>query len=323
VTADLFRTMLTIRLVEERLQAMCMRGEAGDLHFSRGQEAIATGVCAALRPTDHIVTHHRTIAHEIARIRSVFPHEQWTDGTCSKLINRGSAPFYQLIAEILGKRTGINGGIAGEMHISNSAIRHDFSFQLVGTCVPVSVGIAYAQKYFHKNDEIVAVFFGDAASSNGQVHEALTIAAIHKVPLLLVCENNGLAGNVTKEHYLPTKTVAERMKAYGIPAETIDGNDVESVRANAMLASAWIRDGGGPMMLECLTERCCNHKQGQGDIRGKEAVEKLLSEVDPMRVWRESSSHLEYERCEREISVELDDVFARVALDTLPEVKIG
>lgn len=323
MTADLFRTMLTIRLVEERLQAMCMRGEAGDLHFSRGQEAIATGVCAALRPTDHIVTHHRTIAHEIARIRSVFPHEQWTDGTCSKLINRGSAPFYQLIAEILGKRTGINGGIAGEMHISNSAIRHDFSFQLVGTCVPVSVGIAYAQKYFHKNDEIVAVFFGDAASSNGQVHEALTIAAIHKVPLLLVCENNGLAGNVTKEHYLPTKTVAERMKAYGIPAETIDGNDVESVRANAMLASAWIRDGGGPMMLECLTERCCNHKQGQGDIRGKEAVEKLLSEVDPMRVWRESSSHLEYERCEREISVELDDVFARVALDTLPEVKIG
>jgi len=323
MTIDLFRTMLTIRLVEERLQAMCMRGEAGDLHFSRGQEAIATGVCAALRPTDHIVTHHRTIAHEIARIRSVFPHEQWTDGTCSKLINRGSAPFYQLIAEILGKRTGINGGIAGEMHISNSAIRHDFSFQLVGTCVPVSVGIAYAQKYFHKNDEIVAVFFGDAASSNGQVHEALTIAAIHKVPLLLVCENNGLAGNVTKEHYLPTKTVAERMKAYGIPAETIDGNDVESVRANAMLASAWIRDGGGPMMLECLTERCCNHKQGQGDIRGKEAVEKLLSEVDPMRVWRESSSHLEYERCEREISVELDDVFARVALDTLPEVKIG
>jgi TPP-dependent pyruvate/acetoin dehydrogenase alpha subunit len=315
MTIDLFRTMLTIRLIEERLQAMCMRGEAGDLHFSRGQEAIAAGVCAALRTTDHIVTHHRTIAHEIAKNYATFPPGSFGSGEFHTL--------YPLIAEILGKRTGINGGIAGEMHISNSAIRHDFSFQLVGTCVPVSVGIAYAQKYFHKNDEIVAVFFGDAASSNGQVHEALTIAAIHKVPLLLVCENNGLAGNVTKEHYLPTKTVAERMKAYGIPAETIDGNDVESVRANAMLASAWIRDGGGPMMLECLTERCCNHKQGQGDIRGKEAVEKLLSEVDPMRVWRESSSHLEYERCEREISVELDDVFARVALDTLPEVKIG
>jgi len=327
VTADLFRTMLTIRLVEERLQAMCMRGEAGDLHFSRGQEAIATGVCAALRTTDHIVTHHRTIAHEIARIRSVYPYEQWTDGTCSKLIDRGSAPFYSLIAEILGKRTGVNGGIAGEMHISNPAIRHDFSFQLVGTCVPVSVGIAFAQKYFHKNDEIVAVFFGDAASSNGQVHEALTIAAIHKVPLLLICENNGLAGNVTKDHYLPTKTVAERMKAYGIPAETIDGNDVESVRANAMLASAWIRDGNGPMMLECMTHRCCHHKQGQGDIRGKEAVEKLLAEVDPLlrqSISGESAGAYGPVRAamEAEISRELDEVFARVALDPLPEVKL-
>src|SRR4029077_7304376 len=306
MTSDLFHTMLTIRLVEERLQAMCMRGEAGDLHFSRGQEAIATGVCAALRPTDHIVTHHRTIAHEIAKIHSVFPKQLGPrTHLCPNNTVSCSEHLYKLLAEILGKRTGCNGGIAGEMHISNRAIRHDFSFQLVGTAVPVSTGLAYAQKYFHKNDEIVAVFFGDAASSNGQVHAALTIAANHKVALLLVCENNGLAGNVTKEHYLPTKTVAERMKAYGIPAETIDGNDVDSVEANAMLASAWIRDGGGPMMLECMTHRCCHHKQGQGDIRGKEAVERLLAEVYPLRVWRESSSHLEYERCEREINREL------------------
>jgi acetoin:2,6-dichlorophenolindophenol oxidoreductase subunit alpha len=313
VTADLFRTMLTIRLVEERLQAMCMRGEAGDLHFSRGQEAIATGVCAALRPTDHIVTHHRTIAHEIAKIHAMFigPSEY------ANAISR-SKYLYGLIAEILGKRTGVNGGVAGEMHISNPAIRHDFSFQLVGTCVPVAVGIAYAQKYFHKNDEIVAVFFGDAASSNGQVHEALTIAAIHKVPLLLVCENNGLAGNVTKDHYLPTKTVGERMAAYGIPYATINGNDVESVRGNAMLASAWIRDGGGPMMLECMTHRCCHHKQGQGDIRGKEAVEKLLAEVDPLlRFPVMARASLEHE-----INRELDEVFARVAKDPLPEVRL-
>src|SRR4029077_13410104 len=104
MTSDLFHTMLTIRLVEERLQAMCMRGEAGDLHFSRGQEAIATGVCAALRPTDHIVTHHRTIAHHIAK----------TFG-CMLLLE---SPFvenalYSLVAEILGKKTGVNGGIAG------------------------------------------------------------------------------------------------------------------------------------------------------------------------------------------------------------------
>lgn len=286
----IFRTMLTIRLVEERLQAMCMRGEAGDLHFSRGQEAIAVGVCAALRPTDHIVTHHRTIAHEIAKGAALRP----------------------LIAEILGKKTGVNGGVAGEMHISNPAIRHDFSFQLVGTCVPVAVGIAYAQKYVHKNDEIVAAFFGDAASSNGQVHEALTIAAIHKVPLLLVCENNGLAGNVTKEHYLPTKTVAERMSAYDIPAETVDGNDVKTVRADALLAIAWIRDGGGPMMLECMTTRLCHHKQGQGDARNKEYLAEL-AKLDPLLRFPQA----ERAAMESEINRELDEVFAQVERDPL------
>lgn len=305
MTSDLFRTMLTIRLVEERLQAMCMRGEAGDLHFSRGQEAIAVGVCAALRPTDHIVTHHRTIAHEIAKSASIG----------SRGLNQD---LYRLIAEVLGKSTGQNGGIAGEMHLSNDAISHDFSFQLVGTCVPVAVGIAYAQKYFHKNDEIVAVFFGDAASSNGQVHEALTIAAIHKVPLLLVCENNGLAGNVTKEHYLPTKTVAERMKAYGIPAETIDGNNVDVVRSDAMLAAAWVRDGGGPMMLECMTERCCHHKQGQGDARGKELLAEI-AKLDPLL--RCGVSTEERDKMEVEINRELDAIFDQVRKDPSPEFR--
>src|SRR4029077_1988553 len=108
-----------------------MRGEAGDLHFSRGQEAIATGVCAALRPTDHIVTHHRTIAHEIAKIHSVFPDSVFPHGPVDLSgTSMRSDSFYRLIAELLGKRTGVNGGIAGEMHISNATIRHDFSFQL-------------------------------------------------------------------------------------------------------------------------------------------------------------------------------------------------
>jgi pyruvate dehydrogenase E1 component alpha subunit len=297
MTPDPFRAMLTIRLVEERLQQMCFRGEAGDLHFSRGQEAISVGVCNALRPTDHIVTHHRTIAHEIAK----------------------GANLYRLIAEILGKRTGCNGGIAGEMHISNPDIRHDFSFQLVGTCVPVAVGLAYALKYFRKTNEIVAVFFGDAASSNGQVHEALTIAAIHKVPLLLVCENNGLAGNVTKDHYLPTKTVAERMAAYGIDAAGVDGNSVDEVFTVAKGVVESIRESPRPVMIECMTTRLCNHKQGQGDARTKDELATLALR-DPLL--RCGVSDEKRAMMEIEIGRALDDIFARVAADPLPEVEI-
>jgi TPP-dependent pyruvate/acetoin dehydrogenase alpha subunit len=254
----LYETMLTIRLVEDRLQEMCLRGEAGDLHFSKGQEAISVGVCAALRPTDHIVTHHRTIAHEIAK----------------------GAELYPLIAEVLGKRTGLNRGRAGEMHVHNAAIRHDFSFQLVGTCVPVSVGIAWALKNVKKVEENVVCFFGDAATSNGQIHEGFTIAAIHKVPLLLVCENNELAGNIRPEHYLPPGiTVADRMLGYGIPSMSVDGNNVHEVREATLQVLPQLRRG--PFMLEMRTTRLCWHKQGQRDIRTKEELD-VLAERDPL-----------------------------------------
>lgn len=298
----LYHRMLTIRLLEERLQQMCDRGEAGDLHFSRGQEAISVGVCAALEKTDHIVTHHRTIAHQIAM----------------------GAPLRPLIAEVLGKATGCNGGHAGEMHMTNRDIRHDFSFQLVGTCVAVAAGIAYALKYHYKTREIVAVFFGDAATSNGAFHEGCTIAAIQKVPLLLVCENNHLAGNITPEYYLPTKTVKDRMAAYGIEGLYIDGNDVQHVRSWASMAAHRVRETGRPYLLECDTQRLCKHKQGQGDVRTKEQMAEL-SKRDPLYLIGEFMGKMGMDvdaAIERRdsINMELDEAFAAVASDPLPEL---
>jgi acetoin:2,6-dichlorophenolindophenol oxidoreductase subunit alpha len=297
VTAALYRTMLTTRLLEARLLEMCKAGEAGDLHFNKGQEAIATGVCAALRPTDRVVTHHRTIGHAVAK--------GWD--------------IYKLVAEILGKRTGQNGGRAGEMHLSNHAVGHEFSFQLVGTCLPVAVGLAWALRKQGSQD-IVACFFGDAATSNGAFHEACTIAAIHKVPLLLVCENNGRAGNVTKDHYLPVPTVSGRMSGYGIPAKTIDGNDVEWVRKQTELRREEVREYG-PFLLECLTERGSPHKIGQGDLRSKEEMARVAA-LDPLP--REEArlmlTDVEVGVMRAEISLELDAVFARVALDPVAEV---
>ena len=254
-----YTKMLTIRLLEDELQKLCNLGEAGDLHFNKGQEAIAVGACSALETTDYIVVHHRTIAHAIAK----------------------GVPLHPLVAEILGKSTGVCGGRAGEMHLSYPSVRFMFSFQLVGTCVPVAAGLAWAVKRFRKSGDVVAVFHGDAATSNAQWHEGLNMAAVLGVPLLLLCENNGLAGNVPASYYLPTLTVAERALGYGIKANRVDGNRVNEVFNAVKEASEQVREESRPFLLELCTTRLSCHKQGQRDIRSKEELEELAKR-DPL-----------------------------------------
>jgi len=260
VSTELQNRMLFIRMLEERLQELCDEGKAGDLHFSKGQEAISVGVCAALKETDYVVTHHRTIAHAIAK----------------------GVPLRPLLGEIMGKAEGLNGGMAGEMHLSDLARRFMFSFQLVGTCVSVAAGVAWAVKNHLKTDDVVVVFHGDAATSNGQWHEGLNIAAVQKLPLLLVCENNHLAGNVRPEHYQPVEFVSDRAKAYGIPGWRADGNDIEEVTLLATTALRYIREFGGPVLIEYDTTRLGRHKQGMGDLRTQEE-KTLLALRDPLR----------------------------------------
>ena len=253
--------MLLIRAVEDKLQELCLEGLAGDLHFSKGQEAVSVGVCAALRETDYVVTHHRSIAHAIAK----------------------GVPLEPLLAEVLGKSNGMNGGLAGEMHMSYPAKRFMFSWQLVGTCVPVAAGMAWAVKE-RKENSVVVVFHGDAATANGQWHEGMNIAAVQQLPLLLVCENNALAGNVRPEHYSPFAPymVTGRAAGYAIHTDRVDGNDVEMVYHATEKALAYIRKNQRPVFLECHTTRLGRHKQGQGDLRSKEEIAKL-AERDPLR----------------------------------------
>lgn len=236
-----------------------MEGKAGDLHFSKGQEAISVGVMSALRETDYIATHHRTIAHAISK----------------------GVPLRPLLAEILGKAEGLNGGMAGEMHMSCLEKRFMFSFQLVGTCVPVAAGIAWAVKNHLKTDDIVVVFHGDAATANGQWHEGVNIAAVQRLPLLLVCENNRLAGNITPEYYLPVG-VFQRAAGYGIQASRVDGNNLDAVRVAAAYAVDYVRRESKPFLLDCDTTRLGRHKQGQGDLRSV-AEKDALALRDPLR----------------------------------------
>ena len=252
--------MVLIRAVEDQLQELCLQGLGADLHFSKGQEAICVGVCAALRETDYVVTHHRSIAHAIAK----------------------GVPLEPLIAELLGKAEGMNRGMAGEMQMSYPAKRFMFSWQLVGTCVPVAAGLAWAVKNYLKTDDVVVVFHGDAATANGQWHEGVNLAAVQKLPLLLVCEDNHLAGNVRPEHYQPVDSVHQRMSGYGLSGITVDGNDVDEVYEQAKRALSIVRHYQEPYMLECDTTRLGRHKQGQGDLRGKDEIARL-AERDPLK----------------------------------------
>lgn len=255
------RTMLLVRLLEERFQELCNEGKAGDLHFSKGQEAISVGVCSALRDTDYVVTHHRTIAHAIAK----------------------GVPLRPLVAELLGKAEGLNGGMAGEMHLSYLPRRFMFSFQLVGTCIPVAAGIAWAVKHHLKTEDIVVVFHGDAATGNAQFHEGLNIATIQNVPLLLVCENNRIAGNIPPHFYLPLLNISSRADSYGIPTIVVTANDVQAVMDAAHEAVCYVRGACKPFLLVCDTARLGLHKQGQGDIRSAAQIEKLRHQFDPLR----------------------------------------
>ena len=252
-------TMLTVRLLEDRLQEIALQGRGADWHFNKGQEAISVGVCAVLRDTDYVVAHHRTIAHAIAK----------------------GVPLRPLVAELMGKAEGINGGRAGEMHMSYPEKRFMFSWQLVGTCVSVAAGLAWAVKNYQKTDDVVVLFHGDAATANGQWHEGLNLAAVHQVPLLLVCENNHVAGNVREEKYNPVSPY-QRAIGYGVESAFVDGNDLELVMAAAEHALSYVRREQRPFLLECDTTRLGRHKQGMGDLRSKEEMARL-AERDPLR----------------------------------------
>jgi len=288
ILSILYRKILTIRILESRLQSYCDVGLAGDLHFNKGQEAISVGVCAALKKTDRIVTHHRTIAHQIA----------------------AGAKLGPLVAELLGKSSGVNGGRAGEMHISDASIHHAFSFQLVGTCIPVAAGLAWALAHHHLSKDIVAVFFGDAASGNGQFHEGMNLIGVHRLPVLLVCENNHLAGNIKSSFYMPGNlSVADRAKAYQIRSQTVDGNDLGVVVKAANEARSYIETTGAPYLLECYTERLSWHKQGQRDVRSKEELSKLAESEPLVRLTKSLGSLIDVPTMRREIELEIDRAF--------------
>lgn len=237
---ELLRRMWLIRAFEEKASALyAERQIMGLLHLGIGQEAVAVGVCASLRRDDYVYGGHRSHGHAIAK----------------------GADINRLMAEIAGRATGYCGGKGGSMHIVAKECGFITATGVVGGTIPLALGAAFAGKE-RKKQQVAVVFFGDGAGQAGPFHESLNIASLWQLPVIFVCENNGYAEFTPLSAHTKVERLALHAKTYGIPASTVDGNDLFAVCEAANKAVEKCRAGKGPMFVECLTHRMRGHYEG-------------------------------------------------------------
>ena len=250
----LYRRMQLIRQTELTLARAHQRGLVhGACHTYVGQEAIAAGVCHHLRREDVVFSTHRGHGHALAK---------------------GMEPG-ELIAELFGKETGCSGGRGGSMHLFKPEIGMMGTSGIVGPCILQACGGGYSFKLLDSANVAVA-FFGDGAVNNGAFHEGLNMAAIWKLPVLFVCENNQFATEVPFDYSSGNPNVAQRAEQFGICGIEVDGNNVHEVEQAAGRALEKARQGGGPTLIECKTYRTRAHAEGMADFtyRTREAVDQ-------------------------------------------------
>jgi pyruvate dehydrogenase E1 component alpha subunit len=243
---DMYRSMTRIRLFETKVRDLATANEIpGFVHVSIGEEASATGVCAALRKTDRITSTHRGHSHLIAK----------------------GGRLDRMMAELFGKRTGYCKGKGGSMHIVDFSLGILGANGIVGAGLPIATGSALAA-VIAGTEDVTACFFGDGASNEGTFHESLNLAAVWKLPVVFVCENNGFGEFTPMQTVTSVKDIAVRAKSYDIPGHIVDGNDVLEVYRYASEAVARARAGEGPTLLECKTYRWEGHVVGEQAFLG-------------------------------------------------------
>jgi pyruvate dehydrogenase E1 component alpha subunit len=260
----MYQRAVLIRRYEDHLYRLFLQGQVpGTLHQCQGQEAVAVGVCAALRTDDVIFSTHRPVGHLLAK----------------------GASLTALTAEIWGKATGCVGGKGGQMHLADVAVGAMPSNAIVGANVPLAVGAALAFK-LRRQDRVAVSFFGDGAVNTGAWHEGINLAAVKDAPVVFVCENNLYAASTHVAQTLRIRDIAERAPGYGIPGQVVDGMDVVAVYQSAARAVARARAGGGPTLLECKTYRFKGHSRGDPcGYRDREEFEHW-SRRDPVELLR-------------------------------------
>jgi acetoin:2,6-dichlorophenolindophenol oxidoreductase subunit alpha len=254
--------MQLIRSFEDEMQRQFLRGEIhGTVHLYTGQEAVSTGVCLALEPTDLVAATYRGHGAALAK------------GTTAEAV----------AAELMGRQTGACGGRAGSMNVID--LEHGLlgCFGIVGGSIACATGAALATRDERK---VTVAFFGDGASNHGYFHECLNFAKVFELPLLFVCENNLYGEFTPMEQVSAGGNITARASALGIPATKVDGNDLREVLTVASAAIDAARDGAGPQFVEALTYRHLGHsKSDPGDYRPKEEVARW-KERDPLDVTR-------------------------------------
>lgn len=302
------RSMLRIRKFEERVIQLVNENEiAGVTHEYIGQEAVAVGVCEALRKEDVITSTHRGHGHIIAK---------------GGLVRR-------MMAELFGRSTGYNCGRGGSMHIADLSLNIYGANGIVAAGAPIAMGAAWTSK-IRSTGNVAVSFFGDGAVNQGVLHETMNMASLWKIPMIFVCENNGYAVTLGSEQSSANPNFADRASAYHMPGVVVDGMNVIEVYKAVQSAVEHAKNGGGPTFLECKTYRFMGHHTAEGTMnityRSKDEIEqwKLKDPIKRISLYLEQNfnwTNTELKQVEIEITQEIEEAveYARNSPDPDPE----
>ncbi|GAC1646167.1 MAG: acetoin:2,6-dichlorophenolindophenol oxidoreductase subunit alpha [Ktedonobacteraceae bacterium] len=281
----MYETMVTIREFETRVKEEFARGLIpGFVHLYAGEEAIATGICGHLKEGDTITSTHRGHGHCIAK----------------------GCDVNGMMAEIFGKATGLCKGKGGSMHIADVSKGMLGANGIVGGGPPLACGAALTAKTL-ETDHVCICFFGDGAAQEGTFHESLNLAAIWKLPVVFVAENNGFAESTPISYHSAIENIGDRAAGYGIPGASVDGMDVFAVYEAAGEAINRARRGQGPSLLECKTYRFHGHFEGDQQTYKTDLLQASMVARDPILHFRTVVTQQELIKAD-----ELDDLDARV-----------
>ena len=285
----MFECMTRIREFDERAARLMEQSRVhGSVHLYCGEEAVAVGVCEALRDDDYITSTHRGHGHLIAK-----------GGDTEKMF-----------AELFAKTTGYNRGRGGSMHIAALELGMIGANGIVAAGAPIALGVAFASAY-QNNERVTVCFFGDGAANEGAFHEAMNMASVLKAPMVFVCENNGYGEWSPADTQSNIEDIADRAHGYGIPGVIVDGMDVMAVHEAAGKAVERARCGQGPTLLECKTYRFYDHVgRNFGMLDRPEEELAYWHARDPISAWRK-----ELERHQVATAAEADAITERICAE--------
>lgn len=298
----LYEDMVLGRFFEDKCAEMYYRGKMfGFVHLYNGQEAVSTGVIRAMRPgEDYVCSTYRDHVHALS----------------------AGVPAREVMSELFGKATGCSKGRGGSMHLFSEPHKLLGGFAFIGEGIPVATGAAFQSKYRREvlgdasADQVTACFFGDGTTNNGQFFECLNMAALWKLPILFVVENNKWAIGMAHERATSQPEIYRKASVFGIPGVEVDGMDVLAVRAVAEQAVARARAGEGPTLIECLTYRFRGHSLADPDeLRSKAEKEAWLAR-DPLKKFaahlmeQNLASQQELKEIEQRIQAHVEDAVA-------------